>query len=429
MILENIQKQIEAQRRGEFIYPLYEDYCLSNIPSAMLYLFGLRKTSPLSGVLDEAGIAPKNSKKIILLVIDGFGYDQWLRYSKKYPFLSWFTRRGIVAPVTTVFPSTTASALTTLQSGLTPQEHGLPEWWVYFDEIDKIILTLPFTPIGKKGRDKLLEVGVNPNILFDGKTIYQMLADLKIPSITFIRDTYAQSAYSETVHNGSVTVPYVNSSDLVVNLRQKIAEAPSSAYFYVYWDALDSIAHTYGLHTEQYLAELKGFFSLLQEEFLQKIGKDDAEEIIFFITADHGQINVAPKETIYLNQYPEVVENFQVGPRGNKILPWGSPRDVFLAIRPEKLDNVFEFLAKELKGKATVMKTEKALKEGLFGRKKFHKKFKSRIGNILILPHGNAMVWYEHFKDEKFDLLSMHGGLSSDEMVVPFAMAKLHQLI
>jgi len=428
MILEEIKKQIEKRQQREFIYPCYENYCFSNIPSAVLYLFGLQKNSPLSGILDKAEITPANSKKVVLFLIDGFGYKQWLEYADKYVFLKRFTKKGVVAPMTTVFPSTTAATLTTINSGLTPQEHGLPEWWVYFDELDKIIATLPFTPLGEEGRDTLLKAGVDPKILFDGKTIYENLSKSKIPSFTFIRDTYAESAYSKSVHRGSETISFINSSDLLVNLREKIAEVQTPAYFYVYWDVVDSISHAYGPHTEQYLTELNGFFYLMQEEFIQKIDKDLAEKISILITADHGQVNINPKETIYLNQYPEVVDNFQIGPSGNKILPWGNPRDVFLAVKPEKLNQVFEFLTKNLYNKITVMKTEKALKEGLFGQGDLHKKFKNRIGNILILPRGNSTVWYKHFKDEKIDLLGMHGGLSSDEMLIPFAVAKGSQL-
>src|SRR3990167_885256 len=109
MIFEEIQKQLEAEQRGESIHPRYESYCFSNIPSAVLYLLGLRKTCPLSPILDKANVTPTNSKKVILLLIDGFGYKQWLKYADKYEFLKQFTEKGVVAPVTTVFPSTTAA--------------------------------------------------------------------------------------------------------------------------------------------------------------------------------------------------------------------------------------------------------------------------------------------------------------------------------
>jgi len=429
MILEEIQRQIEAQQQGKFIYPRYKDYCFSNIPSSILYLFGLKKTTLLSEILDKARITQINPKKLVLFLIDGLGYRQWLKYADKCEFLERLIRRGVIAPLTAVFPSTTAAALTTINSGLTPQEHGLLEWWVYFDELDKIIATLPFTPMGEKGRDKLLDDGVDPKILFDGKTIYKILSEAKIPSFTFIRNTYAQSAYSTAVHKGSETIFFINSSDLFVNLRKKIEEIPAPAYFYVYWDATDSMAHTYGPGTEQYLAELDSFFYLFQNEFLGKMERGLADEVCILLTSDHGQVNVKPKETIYLNRYPEIVSNLEIGPNGNKILPWGSPRDIFLAVKQEKRDEVLEFLTKTLQGKATVMKNERALEDGLFGKGKLHKKFRNRIGNLLILPYDGTTIWYEHIKDKKFDLLGMHGGLSPDEMLVPFAAARGSRLL
>jgi hypothetical protein len=66
---------------------------------------------------------------------------------------------------------------------------------------------------------------------------------------------------------------------------------------------------------------------------------------------------------------------------------------------------------------------------GLFGKGKPKKEFYERVGNLLILPYKNHTIWYEHIKGKKFDLLGHHGGLSEDEMLVPFAIAKLSNLL
>lgn len=427
MILTEIEKQIQKNQQNGFLYPRYKDFCFSNIPSTILHLLGLRKKTPLSPILSKANLTSKTPQKVILFLLDGFGYKQWLKHTNKYELLNHFTKKGTVSPLTTVFPSTTSAALTTIHSGLTPQEHGLPEWWVYFQELDKIITTLPFTPMGEKTPDKLLDSGVNPKILFKGKTIHETLQKSKIPSFVFLRNTYAKSAYSKTIHKGSKITSFINLPDLLINLKDKIAKTPGPAYFYVYWDALDSIAHTYGPHTKQYLAELKAFFHLLQKEFIEKL-PSSAAEIPLILTADHGQINIDPKKTIYLNQYPKVTDNLALGPNGNKILPWGSPRDVFLAIKPEKLAEVFKFLTRTFQNKATVIKSKTALKQGLFGQEDLHKEFSNRIGNILILPHGNSTVWYKHPQTEKLNLLGLHGGLTAEEMLIPFAIAKAGKL-
>lgn len=427
MVLKNIQRKIEQQRRGDFLPPLYRSYCFSNIPASILYLFGGEKETSLTEVFAHAGLKGGKAKKVIIILIDSFGYQQWLRYASGLAPLDRIVKRGVVAPLTAVFPSTTAAALTTIHSGLTPQEHGLPEWRVYFEEIDKTILTLPFTPVGEKGNDTLLDAGVPPRVLFNHRTtLYTQLSSWGVPSYLFLRHTYAHNAYSSVVHRGSTIVPYVNASDLFVNVRKQL-EASRRAYLHVYWDALDSIAHKYGTGTEQYIAELDNFLYSLQKELLGKVGGSTANETVLLLTADHGHVHVNPGATMYLNHYRMVTRYLKVDRQGNKILPWGSPRDVFLAVEDTKVDVMIKYLSRMLSGRATVMRTEQALKDGLFGHGTVHNMFTSRIGNILILPHRTATVWYAR-EDTVSEKRGMHGGLHPDEMLIPFAAVKMSSL-
>jgi Type I phosphodiesterase / nucleotide pyrophosphatase len=230
------------------------------------------------------------------------------------------------------------------------------------------------------------------------------------------------------MHRGSVTIPFINSSDLLVNLRQKISATSGPAYFYVYWDAVDAIAHTYGPHTEQYDAELTGFAYLLQRELIDKIPARTAADVLLMVTADHGHINVAPGETLYLNRYPRLLRSLEVSPGGQRILPWGSPRDVFLRVQEERLSEIAAWLTHRLAGKATVMTSGEALQQQLFGVGKLHKRFKHRVGNLVVLPERDYLIWFEHLKGKKFGLQGMHGGLRPDEMLVPFATANLAAL-
>jgi len=428
MILRDIERQIAAKQPEGFVYPQYDGYCFSNIPSAIQYLFGLKSNSPLSVVLDKAGIQPGEDLTIVALLIDGFGYNQWLRYAEKYEFLRRFTENGAVAPVTAVFPSTTAASLTTIHSGLTPQEHGLPEWWVYFEELGQVVVTLPFRPLGGHIQDELLLYGADPKILFDGDTLYGALAESGVPSFNLIHDPISGSAYSSLILSGSEVVPFSDGSDLMARLTGKIGETRPPAYVHVYWDKIDGAAHEHGLHSSQYLAQLDRFFALLTDEFLDRLPSTAAKHSVLLIMADHGQVSVDPEATIYLNDYPELTDCLRTGRGGESVLPWGSARDVFLSVKPERLDEALELLSDALGDRATVVKTETAFKDGLFGRGQPHREFKNRIGDILILPHGNLTLWYERPYHKRFTMLGMHGGLSPDEMLVPFAAARLSEL-
>jgi len=75
------------------------------------------------------------------------------------------------------------------------------------------------------------------------------------------------------------------------------------------------------------------------------------------------------------------------------------------------------------------MKTIDATEIGLFGIGKPRKRFFERVGDLLVLPYNKHTVWYEHMKGKKMYFLGCHGGLSRDEMFVPFAMAKLSELL
>jgi hypothetical protein len=69
------------------------------------------------------------------------------------------------------------------------------------------------------------------------------------------------------------------------------------------------------------------------------------------------------------------------------------------------------------------------IKKGLFGIGEPSDKFLQRAGNLLLLPHKNQSLWYEYIKGEKLEYKGNHGGLSEDEMLIPFAISRFSELI
>ena len=430
MINAELKNIIEDENKvGPFIYPSYKKYCFSNIPSTILKFFNIKTGRPtLPSDIFRNTVEYEDSEKIILLLVDGCGYHQWIKHHKTYEFFREVSQKGLISPITTVFPSTTAATLTTINTGLTPQEHALPEWTIYFQEIDRIINTLPFTPLGEKGQDSLLEMGVNPEILYDGDTIYQTLENESVKSFAFVKAPYAHGCYSQIVHKGSTITPFITYSDMLAKLRKLVKDEKGPAYFYAYLDNLDAMGHLYGPHTPEYSAELSALSYALKTELLDKIDRKAAEKTLLLVTSDHGQVDISPEATLYLNAFPKLTQAFKRTSQGKPILPTGSPRDVFLHIKPAQLHETSNFLSKKLKGKAKVTRTNEATKNGLFGIGKPRKRFRERVGDLLILPYENHTVWYEHIKGKKIYFRGHHGGLNEEEMFVPFAIANLSEL-
>jgi hypothetical protein len=407
-----------------FVYPRYKENCISNIPGTILDLFSVKNKKKFPTKVDNIG----EVNKVMLVVLDGFGYNQFLRYRRENKFIADLAAKGEVLPLTSVFPSQTTNALTTLNTGLTPQEHGLFECFIYLKEVGMIVNTLRFEPLGSKRRNELLERGFNPNILFKGKTIQATLREGGVKTFAHIYISDAYSACSKILFDGSTIVPSLKSSDLIVNLRKNLEKTEGPAYFFVHLGNLDTIAHEYGPHSYEYSTELSVISYLLNKELVEKIDQKTAGETLILVTADHGGVDIVPKDTTYLNWFPEVVENLQFGNGGKRILPTGSPRDVFLHVKEDKLTETQKLLTQKIGAKAHVVETKEAIKNGLFGLGEVGNEFFDRVGNLLILPYGNETVWFEHFKGRKFSLHGHHGGLNEEEMLVPLAVTKLSNL-
>ncbi|MCL2358754.1 MAG: alkaline phosphatase family protein [Nitrososphaerota archaeon] len=408
---------------NSFVYPQYHQNCISNIPKLILQLLEIQTAehSPLKNRIETES----RHSKIVLLVIDGFGFSHLQKHQQQNPFLSSLASKGSVSPITSVYPSQTTNALMTLNTGLTPQEHGVFEYYIYLKEVG-VVNALRFECIGTKQR-KLSEKGFSPSLMFRGKNIHQTLKDKGVQTFTHIHTTNASGACSKLIFEGSTIVPAQKTSDLIVNLRKNL-ERVDDGYFFVHLDSLDTISHEYGPKSDQFTAELSAITYLLQKELIEKIDNKVAKETLLLITADHGAIDTNPNDMIYLNRTQKPLTYWQHGKDRKCILPTGSPRDIFLHIKEEKLKKTKEALTQQIGSKAQVIETSKAAEAGLFGIGEASHEFFERAGNLLILPYDKETIWFSNPEGRKITLFGQHGGLNSEEMLVPFAAVNLEHL-
>ncbi len=426
MLVQQVES-LEKKTNSNFVYPQYDQSCISEIPNMILHLFETRnrKTKPHL----ENITRPERINKVVLLVIDGFGFKQFLNHLKENRFLTNLTNKGEVYPLTSVFPSQTTNALTTLNTGLTPQEHGLFEYFIYLKDIG-VVNTLQFERLGSRLRDRLIDKRFDPNLLLlHDKNIHNTLKQNGISTFAHVNTSNAFNVLSKLIFQGSKIIPSVKSSDSVVRLRKNLEEnSGKSAYFFVHLDTLDTIAHEYGPDSYEYSAELSSITYLLNRELVEKLETKTAKETLLLVTADHGGLNVKPSETTYLNCLPKAILNLQVGKNRKAILPLGGPRELFLHIKEEKLAETKEWLVQKIGNKAQIIETKEAAEKGLFGLGIPERDVIERTGNLMILPYGNETVWYENSEGGKISFLGQHGGLHEEEMLVPFAITKLSDL-
>jgi predicted AlkP superfamily pyrophosphatase or phosphodiesterase len=397
-----------------FTKPLYDSYCFSNIPQTIKNILLQEKKPALPN--DIFGNLPRTYDKVVLFLIDGFGWKFFERYAHKYPFLKYILNNGVVSQLTTQFPSTTAAELTTIHTGLPVGESGVYEWLYYEPQVDAIIYPLLFSFAGKRERDNLKPTGIDPQDLYPKQTIYKDLSEKGINSHIFQFSEYATSPYCKVTFQGGKVTPYLTFPEALTNLVNTLHTDKEKSYYFIYFDGIDKMAHHYGPNSEQFAAEVDAFFYAMEQLFLNKL-KGKPSNTLFMLTADHGHASIDPKTTIYLNEkFPKIKQWIKTNKKGELLVPAGSCRDMFLHIKEEYLDQAHTFLQDALVGKAEVYKVDDLIREHFFGIAKPSKTFLERVGNLVILCYNNESVWW--YEKDKFEIkyYGHHGGLTPEEV-------------
>jgi predicted AlkP superfamily pyrophosphatase or phosphodiesterase len=381
-----------------FVKPRYDNGGFAGIPGRIQNAFR-------SGKYDA----------VVLFLVDGFGWRFFERFQET-PFLRRMVKNGRVEKLLSQFPSTTAAHLTTIHTGLTVGQSGVHEWIYYEPLVDAAIAPLLFTYAGMWERDLLKPTGIPPALFYPHGVFYPELKQMGVDPFVFgIRD-YTPSTYSNAVMAGAELRSFKTFSEALINVGLLLEEQTRPTYLFLYLDKIDTLAHDYGPASPQTEAEIETFL-LMMEYYFERVFRGK-KRILFLMTADHGQMEISPKTTIFLNTNPQfagIERFFKMNQKGQLLVPAGSPRDMFLYIREDLLEEAQMFLTARLEGRAVVVRTEKLIEGGYFGPE-ISSRFRERVGNLVILPYPYESVWwYEKGKHEQ-RFYGHHGGLTPEEM-------------
>ncbi len=416
MLNERSMAAVAASKYGPgWVRPAHGSYCFGQIADTIRQLFGAAASQPLPADVLPPAIA---YDRVIFFLIDAFGWRFFERYAEA-PFLREAIREGVVSQLTALFPSTTVVHVTNSHTGLDAAATGVMEWFYYEPKLDAVIAPLLFSLAGENERETLAKANVAPESIFPRRTLYHDLARVGVRSHVFGHRDYARSSYSNTVADGAQSLPYRTWPEALANLTLAFEKERSRSYYYLYFGEVDGQGHTYGPESRQAAAEIECLL-MLMARFLDECRRRWPRTLILF-TADHGLAETDPETTIYLNlRFPGIERYLKTDRRGRPLLFGGSPRDLFLYVRDEYLDEVHDLLARGLAGKAEVRRTARLIQDGLFGRTETPDELLVRTGNLMILPHRyEAVFWYEKDRFEQ-KYYGHHGGLTPQEMLIPF---------
>lgn len=387
---------------SHFIEPRYDSGGFASLPGHLSDLLTARRY-----------------EAVVLFLIDGFGWRFFEKFGQA-PFLRQVTRAGEATRLVSQFPSTTAAHLTTLHTGLPVGEHGIFEWNYYEPDLDAVISPLLFSYAGTPQRDTLKQDGIKPRRVLPIQSIYRPLKKRGVLTTIFQHREYTPSTYSNLAFAGATARGYRTLPEALVNLADALAKSNPPALFLLYNDKVDTISHIYGPGSPQAEAEILSLLLTMEQVFLKAVA-GNRKKVLFLLTADHGQVEVDPQTTIYINRDPRfdgLDEFLRRDRQGRPIVPAGSPRDFFLYVREGLVEEARAFLLSRLDGRAEVRKVADLAAAGYFGPV-VSPAFRRRAGDLVILPYrGESVWWYEkdHFEQRHY---GHHGGLTRQEMEIP----------
>jgi hypothetical protein len=328
----------------------------------------------------------QDAERIVLLVIDGLGYEQLQRHAHIAPNLMSL----VGGSITTIAPSTTASALTSLVTGASPAEHGIVGYRM--DMGDSVMNSLRWWSDTRDLRKVHPPASVQPIPPFVGMTI---------PVVS--RAELEGSAFTEAHLRGSRPCGWRAASSIVAQCASLISSGEK--FVYAYYDGVDKIAHERGFGA-YYDAEIAAT-DWLVGALLNTLPSGTT----LAITADHGQVQV-DDNVVHLSDDIKATLHHQSG----------EGRFRWLHAKRGQESDLLQIATDLYSDIAWIASRDQVVEEAWLGPARGGRiadQVKRRLGDVALVPF-TATTFDDPLDSGPFSLVCRHGSLTADEMFVPF---------
>lgn len=343
---------------------------------------------------DDNRLALPPVDNAIVLLIDGLGADA-LKSSAGHArtLCAAMTSKSVIE---SGFPTTTASALTTLTTGVKPGQHGLIGYSVLDAANDRVINQL-------SGWDSRIDPATWQRV----PTLFETALESGLDPVVVGPARYRNSGFTRAVLRGARYVSAASVADRISAVSNEIDTRGSSKLIYVYIPELDQAGHAYGWKSREWTSALESADSAVRD-LISSLGPRDG----LLVTADHGLLDIP------IHSHVLVGGDLLDGVR----FMAGEPRCLQLYFYPDADDRQREStiaLWKEREGgRAWVATRAEAVEAGWFGE--VSPEVLPRIGDLLVAARKD-IAYYDGREANHAGrgMIAQHGSWSPAEVRVP----------
>ena len=336
----------------------------------------------------ESEVLPQ-AESVVLVVIDGLGAISLRGHAGHARALTTGMAKKDVAQ--SVFPSTTAAALTSIVTGVWPGEHGLVGYRVLDRRRDVLVNQLTGWETD----------GIDPLVWQASPTIFERAARDGHESFAVGFAGYAHSGFTKATLRGAEFVAATTARSRI-DAAYELARTHPGSLVYCYLPEVDKAGHKHGIASREWVAALEDVDAALAARVPPGVG--------VIVTSDHGMVDVPHNRQVVLEEaHLEGVRH--VG---------GEPRMLHAYVGAEgEADAVAARWRADLDGIADVITRDEAIRAGLFGPI-VTDAAASRIGDVLAIARGTWALYDGTASDQRArGMIGQHGALTPEERQVP----------
>jgi predicted AlkP superfamily pyrophosphatase or phosphodiesterase len=300
------------------------------------------------------------------------------------------------SPITTSFPTTTATSLATLTTGELPGAHGMMGYTVQVPRSGGRVLN------SLKWDER-----VDPVIWQPVPTLFERASAAGISTTHVAAKRYENTGFTRAVFRGAHYKGANISTDLISETVLALQKSPSFVYLYV--NDVDSAGHSDGVGSEKWIGALR-YVDAIVAELMQKLPTGTR----IWLTADHGMINV--EEKLILGVENDLLTDISV------IAGEPRMRHFYLAADSEQAEKeVISRWESALGTKVEMYSRQSAISAGLFGAQ-VSRDAAERIGDVIAIAKEKLILLDPARADKEGSMVGHHGGNSLVESSVPLLL-------
>ncbi|MEV7462341.1 alkaline phosphatase family protein [Streptomyces rubiginosohelvolus] len=332
-----------------------------------------------------------------VFLIDGLGWEQIKAHPDEAPFLHSLlptSRGGTGRPLTAGFPSTTATSLASVGTGLPPGEHGLPGYTARNPQTGELMNQLRWKP------------WTEPKAWQPYPTVFQLADAVGVHTAQVSAPMFEQTPLTKIALSGGSFLGRLSGEDRMDVAAQRLA-AGDRSLVYTYYSEVDGKGHRFGTDSDAWRGQL-----MYVDGLARRLAEQLPPRSALYITADHGMIDIPFDEQSRI----DFDEDWEL--RAGVALLGGEGRARHVYAVPGAQADVLAVWREVLGEQFWIASRDEAIAAGWFGPTVDERVY-GRIGDVVAAAHDDVIITASVNEPHESAMAGVHGSLTPVEQLVP----------